>query len=446
MMETPGRQRIAVVGSGIAGLGAAYFLSRRHQVTLFEADTRPGGHTNTMEADFGDRQITVDTGFIVFNPLNYPNLCALFSELGVASEKSEMSFGVSVGGGRLEWAGSNLATLFAQPANLLRPRFHGMWRDILRFNREAPAALATGHLGESSLGDYLAAGGYGEAFILDYLLPMGAAIWSAPMAEMLRFPARSFVRFFVNHGLLQVNDRPQWRTVSGGARSYVRRLLRQGDIDLRLGCRVVELAREETGVTLYAAGTQPERFDHVVLATHADQSLRLLGDPTRGEAELLGAFRFEKNLAWLHRDARLMPKRRRVWSSWNYLTEDRRDLERKVAVTYWMNRLQNLDPACPLFVTLNPLAEPEAALTFARIGYEHPLFDEGAIRAQAALGEIQGTRRTWFCGAWTRHGFHEDGLVSAIRVARSLGAPPDFATDVAPYESIEPPITLRAAE
>lgn len=446
MIDVAGRQRIAVVGSGIAGLACAYFLSRRHEVVLFEAEVRPGGHTNTMEADFGDRQIAVDTGFIVFNPLNYPNLCALFAELGVASEKSEMSFAVSIGGGRLEWAGSNLGTLFAQPSNLLKPRFHGMWRDILRFNREAPLALADGRLAEIPLGDYLRIGGYGEAFILDYLLPMGAAIWSVPMAEMRHFPARSFVRFFVNHGLLQVEGRPEWRTVSGGARNYVRRLLRHADIDLRLGRRVVGLARDEAGVSVRLADGNPERFDHVVLATHADQSLRLLGDPTRGEAELLGAFAFEENLAWLHRDARLMPKRRRVWSSWNYLAEDRRDLDRKVAVTYWMNRLQNLDPTRPIFVTLNPLAEPDPALTFARIRYEHPRFDERAIRAQASLGDIQGQRRTWYCGAWTRYGFHEDGLVSAIRVARSLGAPPSFATSAEPYGTMAAPITLKAAE
>jgi uncharacterized protein len=406
------RQRIAVIGAGIAGMGAAWALSRRHDVTLFEREPRPGGHSNTVEAD----DVAVDTGFIVYNARNYPNLVRLFDRLGVPTENSDMSFAVSVGDGALEWSGTNLLTLFGQPRNLLSPRFHRMWRDILRFNKQATAALESGALEGLTLGDYLAAGRYSEQFRLDYLLPMGAAIWSAPMAEMLAFPARTFVRFFVNHGLVTVNDRPQWRTVTGGSREYVRRLLADYRGTLRLGAAVRAVKREADGVLV-----DGERFDQAVIAAHGDQALSMLADADPAERNVLGRFRFQANRAVLHRDESLMPRRRRVWSSWNYLSEPRRDMQRRVGLTYWMNKLQNLDPAKPLFVTMNPLREPAPETVYASFDYEHPLFDTGAIAAQGELVRIQGVRRTWFCGAWAGYGFHEDGLKAGLGVARALG-------------------------
>ncbi|WP_374298524.1 NAD(P)/FAD-dependent oxidoreductase [Ferrovibrio sp.] len=424
--ETIRRQRIAVIGAGIAGLGAAWALSRRHDVTVFEANTYPGGHSNTAEIDYDGMPIAVDTGFIVFNDWNYPNLTRLFAHLKVPAIKSDMSFAVSVGDsqrpGRLEWSGSSIATLFAQKRNLLSPRFHRMWRDILRFNRAAVADLDSGRMASLSLGDYLAAGQYGEGFMLDYLLPMGAAIWSAPLAEMRAFPAQTFARFFKNHGLLSINDRPQWYTVQGGSREYVRRLLADSDITLRLNRPVQAVMRQGDGI-MVAGHANAETFDQVVLACHGDQALRMLGHhATPAEHELLGCFRFQPNRAVLHRDENLMPVRRSVWASWNYLSEPRRDLHRRVGLTYWMNRLQSIDDSRPLFVTMNPLQPPRRDKVFAEFDYEHPLFDQAAVAAQTRLHEIQGKDRLWFCGAWCRYGFHEDGFTAGLTVAKQLGA------------------------
>ncbi|PJI38094.1 NAD(P)/FAD-dependent oxidoreductase [Ferrovibrio sp.] len=417
------RQRIAVVGAGISGLGAAWALARYHDVTVFEASARPGGHANTVDIDYDGAPIAVDTGFIVFNDWNYPNLTRLFTHLNVSAIKSDMSFAVSVGQGKLEWSGNNLATLFAQKRNLLRPSFHRMWRDILRFNKGAIADLAAGRMAGLSLGDYLARGRYSYSFMLDYLLPMGAAIWSAPLAEMMSFPAETFARFFKNHGLLSIDDRPQWYTVQGGSREYVKRLLADSDFALHLHTPVHAVQREADGVNVITArGTS--HFDQVVLACHADQALRLLDDRASAqERGLLGNFRFQPNRAVLHRDPLLMPRRRNVWASWNYLSEPRRDLQRRVGLTYWMNLLQNIDSSRPLFVTMNPVTEPREDLVFAEFTYEHPLFDRAAINAQDRLGQIQGKDRLWFCGAWCKYGFHEDGFTAGLRVAEALGAP-----------------------
>lgn len=412
-------RRIAVIGSGISGLGAAFLLRESAHVTLFEAQARLGGHADTFEARFGDRTVPVDTGFIVLNDRTYPNLLGMFATLGVALETTDMGFGVSVGDGALEYGGGTFGQLFAQKRNLFRPRFHAMWRDILRFFREAPAALeAAGP--DMPLGEWLARNRYSEPFVQDHLLPMGAAIWSSSVAGMRDFPARGFIRFFANHGLLQVNNRPRWRTVTGGSREYVHRIATLLP-DIRLAAPVRAIRRTDAGVEVTTdAGAEP--FDHAVLATHAPQALALLADATPAERDILGRFRTQENLAILHTDLALMPRRRAVWSAWNYLSNGAHDHGAAVSVTYWMNRLQNLVTPEPLLVSLNPLREPDPARVLRRVTYHHPQFDAETLPAQARLPEIQGVARVHFCGAWTRWGFHEDGLVSAVAAARALGA------------------------
>lgn len=413
--------RIAVVGSGIAGLSAAWLLSKGHEVTVFEKDARIGGHSNTVEAPDGrGGTMPVDTGFIVFNHVTYPNLCALFEHLDVPTEASDMSFGVSIDGGRLEYSANSL---FAQRTNLLRPSFLLMLRDIVRFYREAPSVLADPGHEDATLGEYLAAGGYGVPFARDHLLPMGAAIWSAPMSEMADFPLRSFVRFFANHGLLKLRERTPWFTVSGGSREYVSRLAAPLAGRIRASTPVRAVERRPDGVRI-ATDAGPEDFDEVVLACHGDQALRLLADPDADELRVLGAVRYQDNRAVLHADPRLMPRRVAAWSAWNYLAEGVRDDRARVSVTYWMNALQNLDRARPVFVTLNPLREPDPATVLGEFAYEHPLFDRAAVAAQREVGTIQGVRRTWFCGAWCGYGFHEDGIASGLAVAEALGRIP----------------------
>ena len=410
------RLKIAVIGTGISGLSAAWLLSQRHDVTVYERSFRPGGHSNTVEVGATGATIPVDTGFIVYNPKNYPNLTALFDHLGVATKPSDMSFGVSLDGGRLEYAGTDLLGLFAQKRNLFSPRFLGMLGDLLRFYREAPAAaLADPAI---TLGDYLRAGRYGDAFCRDHLLPMAAAIWSAPPEAMLAYPAASFIRFHTNHGLLQIANRPEWRTVEGGSRSYVRKLTAALAGRVRLDCGATFVRRTSAGVVVGDAQGNAARFDHVVLATHADQTLALLADADGAERDVLGAFRYSRNLAILHTDARFMPLRRAAWSSWNFIGE--RDAPSGVSVTYWMNRLQSL-PGPDLFVTLNPAQPPHAGTLLHSEIYEHPMFDARAIRAQARLWSLQGRGKVWFCGAYFGAGFHEDGLQAGLAVAEALG-------------------------
>lgn len=412
------RQKIAVIGAGIAGLSAAWMLRDQHDVVLFEAEARPGGHADTQTVVVDGETINVDTGFIVYNTRNYPNLTALFAELGVATQASDMSFGVSLGGGRLEYGGGTLAQLFAQPTNALRPRFWSMIRDLLRFYREAPKLLGTE--GAETLGDYLDRNRYGVAFAEDHLLPMGAAIWSGSLSGMRDFPARAFVRFFVNHGLLSLSDRPAWRTVTGGSRNYVARLV-QDLPDVRLARPVQRVERIASGVTVTFDGGRQD-FDQVVFACHADQALALLAAPTEAETAVLGAFRFQDNLAVLHTDANVMPKRKRAWSAWNYsdTTPDG-----PVCLTYWMNQLQGLPGKTPILVTLNSAVAPDGILR--QITYRHPQFDTAALDAQKQLDTIQGRDRAWFAGAWTGWGFHEDGIASAVRIAAALGCAPVWA-------------------
>ena len=440
---------LAVVGSGIAGLSAAWLLAQRHRVTLYEASDRLGGHSNTVDVRLqGGGQGGVDTGFIVYNESAYPNLSALFAHLGVATQPSEMSFAVSLDGGRLEYSGSDLNGLFAQRGNLVSPRFWSMLRDLVRFYRQAPRDV--GRLGLLSLDDYLDLRGYGRAFRDDHLYPMAAAIWSTPAAQVGRYPAAAFVRFCENHHLLQLTGRPLWRTVVGGSRNYVRLLAsRLGTHNIRLACGVTEVRRGPRGVRVCTSDGVSQRYDEVVIATHADQALRMLPDASEGERRLLGAFGYSENHAVLHRDVALMPRRRAVWSSWNY-SADRSDSD-ALSVTYWMNRLQDIADPTPLFLTLNPAQPPGAGHVIHSEIYHHPLFDAEAMAAQAQLWSLQGQRRTWFCGAYFGAGFHEDGLQSGLAVAEALGgvqrpwrlANPSSRICVPPQPAVLPP-GLRA--
>ena len=406
--------KIAIVGSGISGLAAARLLSRTHAATLFEAEPRLGGHAHTLDVTLDGVTHPVDTGFLVFNRATYPNLVRLFAELGVPTAPSEMTFSVSLASPSLEWAGTSLDTLFAQRTNLLRPGFLRMARDVLRFNREAPRAS-----GAATVGEFLAAGRYSAEFRDWYLLPMAAAIWSCPTRTMLAYPFAAFARFFRNHGLLQLTDRPQWYTVAGGSRRYVQAIAR-GLADVRLATPVRSLERHDAMVRVNG-----ERFDAVVLACHSDQALALLGaQASAAERQVLGAISYQKNRAVLHTDASLLPRRRRVWSAWNYSAGADGPDGRPVSVHYLLNKLQPLPFARPVVVSLNPHRRPAPESILAEMDYEHPVFGALAGEAQARLPALQGTRRTWYCGAWTRYGFHEDGLVSAIEVAGALGAQP----------------------
>ncbi len=410
--------RIAIVGSGISGLASAWLLSQKHDVTLFEKDDRFGGHSHTVDVrnKDSDSSTPVDTGFIVFNSKTYPNLTALFSHLQLRTIETDMSFGVSLNNGKLEYSGTDLNGLFAQRKNLISPGFWKMLYDLLRFYRSSDHLRAT--ISPSvTLRELLSQHKFGHRFVTDHLVPMGAAIWSTPANKMLDYPALAFLRFCENHGLLQLTDRPQWRTVKGGSREYVRRLIDDIGAQALTNRCVRKVIRNMDSVTIIDIQGDSWEFDHVVMACHADTSLTLLDEPDELEQHLLGAFSFQRNKAILHSDPQFMPKNRKAWASWNYLGSHGQE---GPAVTYWMNNLQHLEGS-PLFVTLNPVIEPDPAKIYGCYLYDHPVFNRQAIEAQNDLWRLQGRNRTWFCGAWFGYGFHEDGLQSGLAVAEALG-------------------------
>ncbi len=419
-VSAEGRSRIAVVGSGISGLSAAWLASTRADVTVFEAAQRLGGHSYTVDVATGGDMVPVDMGFIVYNEMAYPNLVALFVHHGVETEATNMSLGISLDGGRLEYGGGSLRQLIAQKRNVVRPRFWSMVRDIVRFYKTAPAHVAALMREDMTLGAYLERYGYCEAFRNDHLLPMAAAIWSVARDEVRDFSAASFIRFHENHGLLRLSGRPIWRTLSGGSLRYVERLVADRDFKVRTGAPVARIVRHGETLSLVLETGEVNSFDEVVLATHADRALSLIDQPTAREARVLGAFRYNDNEVVLHSDPAVMPRRRAVWSSWNYVGESNGPGVQTLTVTYWMNLLQNLDPKRALFVTLNPDRTLRDDLTHHRVSFEHPVMDRAAMAAQRELWSLQGEGGLWFAGAHFGAGFHEDGLQAGLAVAEQM--------------------------
>lgn len=409
--------RIAVIGSGIAGLASAWLLSRQHEVTLFEANDYFGGHTHTHEVEQAGRSYRIDSGFIVHNPVHYPLLMRLFEQLGVASQPTTMSFSVHSEASGLEYNAASLDTLFCQRRNLLSPRFLGMVRDLTRFYREAPALLSQ-HGDMTSLGEYLEQHRYGAAFREEHLIPMASALWSSPATQILRFPARYLVQFMANHQMLQISGRPQWRVVQGGSSTYVAALRAQWSVRERLRCPVRSILRHGGGVQVHSAAGV-EHFDQVVLACHSDQALALLADANEREHAILGAIGYQANETVLHTDARVLPRQRKAWAAWNVWLP--RDREAACSVSYCMNLLQGIESPEPFVVSLNRCAAIDPDKVLARMRYHHPVYTQASVHAQTRKAEIQGARRTWFAGAYWGWGFHEDGMRSAVEVAAALG-------------------------
>ncbi|HKY19519.1 MAG TPA: FAD-dependent oxidoreductase [Rhizomicrobium sp.] len=417
--------RIAIIGTGISGLGSAYLLHPDHEITVYERSSRVGGHSRTVTVDYDGQPIPVDTGFIVFNRPNYPNLCGLFAHLGVPSHASDMTFAASIRDGWLEWGAKDLDAVIGQRRNLLRPKFGLLVRDVVKFN--ACAQDMVERHPELNLEELIRKLGLGEWFRRYYLLPMSGAIWSCPPCEMMNFPARTLVKFFANHHLLSFSGQPLWRTVTGGSQAYLNRLIAPFLHRIRTNCAAMAVTRQDGKVQIKDSQGGVEIYDQVVMACHGDDSLALLKDAGREESAALACFRYQKNRAVLHRDQSLMPRRRRCWASWVY-TSDGDFLHPKITVTYWMNLLQGIDERYPLFVSLNPKRVIPETLIFDQCDFDHPLFDQAAIAAQPKIAALQGQRGTWFAGAHLGHGFHEDGLASAVKVATSLGAAIPWAT------------------
>lgn len=423
-MTAAPRQSIAIIGTGISGMGIAALLHPHHDITVYEKNAVIGGHSRTRDVPTPDGTVPVDTGFIVFNERNYPLLTRLFKHLQVPVAPSNMSFGASIGDSWLEYSTQSLGNLFAQKRNLLRPAFWRMIFDILRFNASARRYLARDP--DCTLGQCLDELKMGAWFRAYYLLAMGGAIWSTPLQAMPRFPACTFIRFFDNHGLLTINDQPQWYTVRGGSREYVRRLTAPFQDRIHCNRGIRKVWRDTTGAFVEDESGQQTRYDAVVFACHADQALAMMADATSDERATLGAFRYQANRAVLHGDSSLMPRRRAAWASWVYRATSATDRTAAVSLSYWMNNLQPLATTQPVFVTLNPGTQPAADQLHDDHSFEHPVFDAAAVRAQSRLGSLQGSNRFWFCGAYQRYGFHEDGLASAVAVAERMGISPPW--------------------
>ncbi len=412
-------KKIAIIGTGISGLGAAYLLHRDFDITVYEKDATLGGHARTLTVDYDGQSIDVDTGFIVFNYRNYPHLTGLFKHLDIAVEKSDMSLGLSLEQASFEWGCKDLNAVFGQRSNLFKPRFWMMLRDIFKFNKHALHEAQTHPT--LTLGGLLDKLGMSDDFKHRFLLPTAGAIWSSSPEQILDFPAQSFTTFFDNHGLLTINDQPQWHTVSGGSRQYINKVVSHFESSIRLSSPVASVERKESAVHVTTKAGHEDEYDAAIIATHSDQALSLLANPTENERDILGAIPYQNNKAYLHRDPSFMSKRKACWASWNYLCDEKIDERARITVTYWMNLLQNIDNNTPLFVTLNPPTPPREDLIFDEHIFEHPVYDMAMVNAQKRINEIQGKKRIWFCGAYQRYGFHEDGLLSAVNVAKQLG-------------------------
>jgi predicted NAD/FAD-binding protein len=414
--------RVAIVGSGISGLVCAYFLNKNYEIKFYEKNDYIGGHSNTVDVNYEGKKIAVDTGFIVFNHQTYPNLKAFFELLNVDYEPSKMSFAVKIGDSKIEYAGTNLNAVFAQRKNILNPRFIKMLLDILRFNKLAQTLLNQEFNPDYSMMNFLQDLKVGKFFCDYYLLPMASAIWSTPLDKIHDYPASSFVRFFKNHGLLTVSDQPQWLTVSKGSRQYVKKVCTDFNDKISLNDEVKNIYQNSDKKWVIESHKSTEIFDKIVIASHADQALKILKNPTKQQQEILSSFSYQKNLAVLHKDSAVMPKAKKAWASWVYShnSSAKNLAKNNLSVSYWMNNLQNIDEAYPLFVTLNPNIEIDAKNIFAKFEYEHPIFDAKAVKAQARIDEIQGQDDIYFCGAYQSFGFHEDGISSALRVLNKM--------------------------
>ena len=410
--------KIAIIGSGISGLSTAWFLKQKHDITLFEKNNYLGGHSNTASIKYKNKKIDVDTGFIVFNFRTYPNLKAFFELLNVKIAKSDMSFGIKNLDNSLEYSGNNLFSLFAQKKNLLNPKFWGMLKDIMVFNKKATKLIKSKQVDENlTLEQFIKNLKLGQYFQDYYLLPMAAAIWSCPLELMKNYPAQTFLQFFYNHGLLTITNQPQWYTVAGGSKEYVKKISQSFDNKIKLNCAIKSAIQKGKKIILQDENNQEYQFDHIIFASHTDQTFKILQDKTKEEKEILGNIKYSKNTAILHKSETQMPKSKKAWASWIYLSSSK---ENKVSLSYWMNNLQNIEHKYPLFVTLNPITKIAKKDIFGQYKYEHPIFDLKAIEAQKSLDKIQGQRNIWFCGAWTKYGFHEDGLNSALKIVKKF--------------------------